>query len=137
MENTERKYYTFFNANECVGNNGNFVGVTTIVTLSNIQKKDVNGKALVTARTRISNRAKAMSAVLGTEIQADADGSVWCDVTFWEDRADRFLRYVGDRERARVVLVGTMTTRTFNRADGTENKTVSINAMDWANASKE
>ena len=137
MENTERKYYTFFNANKCVGTNGEFVGITTIVTLSNIQKKDVNGKTLVTARTRISNRSKTMSAVLGSEIHAEEDGSVWCDVTFWEDRAERFLRYVGDRERVRIVLIGAMSLRTFTRADETEGQSVTINATDWANAEKE
>ena len=137
MENKEKKYYSFFNANKCVGTNGEFVGVTTIVTLSNIQKKDVNGKAVVNARARISNRSRTMEAVLGAPVQADADGSVWVDVAFWEDRAERFMRYVGDRERVRVVLVGTMLQRTFTKNDGTEGKAVVINATDWANAEKE
>lgn len=133
----EKKYYTFFKANKCIGTNGEFIGVTTIVTLYNIQKKDVNGKTLVTARTKISNQAKAMSAALGAEIHANEDGSVWCDVQFWEDRAERFLRYVGERERVKVVIVGAMNLRTFTKVDETEGQSVTINATDWANAEKE
>ena len=55
----EKKYFTFFNANKCVGSAGNeFVGVTTQITVTNFRDKMVGDTALVTGRAPISNRAR-------------------------------------------------------------------------------
>ena len=87
----EKKYYTFLNANKCVGSTGNeFVGVTTQVTVSNFKDKMVGDTALVSGRAPITNRSTILSTVLGKEIEADENGNVWVDVTFWGDRAERF-----------------------------------------------
>ena len=130
MEN--RKFYSFFNTNRCIGTNGEYVGVTTIATLVNIQKKDVNGKSLVSARASISNQANAINKALNTNIQPDENGNIWIDVLFWESTADRFMRYLGDRDRTKVVLVGTMNSRTYQKNDGTETVTASITATNWS-----
>ena len=65
----EKKYYTFLNANTCVGSNGNeFIGVTTMVTVSNFKDKAVGDTVLVSGRAPISNRSTILSTVLGKEV---------------------------------------------------------------------
>ena len=91
----EKKYYTFLNANKCIGSNDNeFIGVTTQVTVGNFKDKMVGETALVSGRAAIANRSNILSTVLGQEIAPDENGNVWVDVTFWGERADRFKKYL-------------------------------------------
>ena len=131
----EKKYYTFLNANKCVGSTGNeFVGVTTQVTVSNFKDKMVGDTALVSGRAPITNRSTILSTVLGKEIQADENGNVWVDVTFWGDRAERFKKYLNGREKVRLFLTGVLTYHEFTRADGTTGTGVGIKVTDWTTA---
>lgn len=132
----EKKFYTFLSCNKCVGSNGGeFIGVSTVVKLSNFKQKEANGSQLTTARARIANRSNVLSSVLGETITPDEYGNVWVDVTFWGDKSDRINKYIGDRETARVFLVGTMTARKFTREeDGSEGIGITIRASDWASA---
>ena len=132
----EKKFYTFLSCNKCVGSNGGeFIGVSTVVKLSNFKQKEANGSQLTTARARIANRSNVLSSVLGETITPDEYGNVWVDVTFWGDKSDRINKYIGDRETARVFLVGTMTARKFTREeDGSECIGITIRASDWASA---
>ena len=131
----EKKYFTFLNCNKCIGSNGSeFISVATCVKLSNFKQKEANGSQLTTARAHIANRSNVLSAVLGETIVPDEYGNVWVDVTFWGDKSERINKYLGDRETARVFLVGTMTSRTYKREDGTEGIGVTIRASDWASA---
>jgi single-stranded DNA-binding protein len=128
----EKKYYTFLNANKCVGSNGNeFVGVTTQVTVSNFKDKTVGDTALVSGRAPIANRSTILSTVLGKEIAADENGNVWVDVTFWGDRAERFKKYLNGREKVRIFLTGVLTCHEFTRADGSTGIGVGIKVTDW------
>ena len=131
----ERKYSTFLNCNRSISQKGGeFISVTTIVKLSNFRQKDVNGSNLITARACIANRSKVLSEVLEANVEPDEYGNVWVDVTFWDGKAERISKYLGDRETARVVLVGAMSYRTFTKDDGTEGIGVTIRASDWAPA---
>ena len=131
----EKKYYTFLNCNKCVGSNGGeFVSVATAVKLSNFKQKEANGSALTTARAPIANRSNVLSSVLGENITPDEYGNVWVDVTFWGDKSDRINKYIGDRETARVFLVGTISSRKYKKEDGSEGVSVTIRASDWASA---
>lgn len=131
----EKKYYTFLNANTCVGSNGdNFIGVTTMVTVSNFKDKAVGDTVLVSGRAPISNRSTILSTVLGKEVVADENGNVWVDVTFWGDRAERFKKYLNGREKVRLFLTGVLTAREYTRADGTTAVGVSIKVTDWTSA---
>ena len=131
----EKKYFTFLSCNKCVGSNGSeFIGVSTMVKLSNFKQKEANGSQLTTARARIANRSNVLSSVLGETIVPDEYGNVWVDVTFWGDKSERINKYIGDRETARVFLVGTMTSRTYVKEDGTTGIGVTIRATDWASA---
>lgn len=131
----EKKYYTFLNANTCVGSNGdNFIGVTTMVTVSNFKDKAVGDTMLVSGRAPISNRSTILSTVLGKEVAADENGNVWVDVTFWGDRAERFKKYLNGRDKVRLFLTGVLTAREYTRADGTPAVGVSIKVTDWTSA---
>lgn len=131
----EKKYFTFFNANKCVGSAGNeFVGVTTQITVTNFRDKMVGDTALVTGRAPISNRSNIISTVLGHEITPDENGNVWVDVTFWGDRAERFKKYLNGREKVRLFVTGVLTYNEFTRADGTAGSSVGIKVTDWTTA---
>jgi hypothetical protein len=131
----EKKYYTFLNANTCVGSNGNeFIGVTTMVTVSNFKDKAVGDTMLVSGRAPISNRSTILSTVLGKEVVADENGNVWVDVTFWGDRAERFKKYLNGREKVRLFLTGVLTAHEYTRADGTPAVGVGIKVTDWTSA---
>ena len=131
----EKKYYTFLNANKCIGSQGNeFVGVTTQVMVTNFKDKMVGDTALVTGRAPIANRSNILSAVLDKEITPDENGNVWVDVTFWGDRAERFKKYLNGREKVRLFLTGVLTYNEFNRADGSKGTGVGIKVTDWTSA---
>ena len=131
----EKKYSTFLNCNKCVSyNGGEFIGVSTVVKLSNFKQKEVNGTKLTTARAPIANRSNVLSSVLKEEITPDEYGNVWVDVTFWDNKSDRIAKYLGDRETARVFLVGALSCRTYTRDDGSKGIGVTIRASDWAPA---
>ena len=131
----EKKYSTFLNCNKCISyNGGEFIGVSTVVKLSNFKQKEVNGTKLTTARARIANRSNVLSAVLGQTITPDEYGNVWVEVTFWDSKSDRIGKYLGDRETARVFLVGALSCRTFEKEDGTTGIGITIRASDWAPA---
>lgn len=131
----DKKYYTFLNANTCVGSNGNqFVGVTTMVTVSNFKDKTVGDTVLVSGRAPIANRSNILSTVLDKEIVPDENGNVWVDVTFWGDRAERFKKYLNGREKVRLFLTGVLSAREFTRADGTTGIGVGIKVTDWTTA---
>lgn len=131
----ERKYYTFLNANTCVGSNGNqFIGVTTILNVSNFTDKMVGDTLLVSGRAPISNRSNILSAVLGKEITPNENGDVWVDVTVWGERAERFKKYLNGREKARLFITGVLTASEYTRRDGTQGIGVNVKITDWANA---
>lgn len=132
MENN-KKFYTTIKLFPCVNNsNGNpYTGVTAVLNITNVQRKDVNGKALVTARAAINNRAKTLNAGLNSNLVEDNKGAIWADVCFWEDRADRFQKFLGDRERALVCIMGTISVRRYNNNEGAQMESVSINADEW------
>lgn len=131
----EKKYYTFFNANTCVGSNGNeFIGVTTLVNVSNFRDKMVGDTLLVTGRAPISNRSNILSTVLGRDITPDENGNVWVDITVWGERAERFKKYLNGREKVRLFLTGVLSANDFTRKDGTPGVGVGIKVTDWANA---
>lgn len=127
----EKKFYTNIKFFPCVDkNNAPYNGITVVLSLSNVQKKTVNEKNLVTARGAINNRTKLINQTLGTAFP-ETDETVWVDVNFWEDRADRFVKFLGDREKVLVCIMGTARGRTFKKADETDGYAMTINADDW------
>jgi hypothetical protein len=131
----EKKYYSFFNANKCIGSNDNeFIGVTTQITVSNFKDKMVGDTSLVSGRAPIANRSAILSTVLGKEIVADENGNVWVDVSFWGDRAERFKKYLNGREKVRLFVTGVLTYHEYARADGTTGVGVGIKVTDWTSA---
>ena len=130
MEN--KKYYTFLSANRCIGTNDNeYIGVTAEITVAKLTDKVVNGVNLVSGRAAITNRAKTLENVLGHEVTPDENGNVWIDVTFWDDRADRFKKYLNGREKVRLIVVGVLTYNEFTRGDGTKGASIGIKVSDW------
>lgn len=130
MENN-KKFYTTIKMFPCVGNNDSrYTGITAILSLSNIQQRDVNGKPMVSARAAINNRTKLINTTLGTSFNENEE-TLWVDVNFWEARADRFLKFMGNRDKALLGVMGTITARRFERQDGTKGEAISITADEW------
>jgi single-stranded DNA-binding protein len=133
MENNtnNRKRYTFLALNKCVSESGNpYIDITAELYLSGIQFKEVGGKSVCTARAAINNRQKILNNMLGTSYP-ESEESVWVDVTFWEARADRFKKFIGNETKARLVVVGSVATRSFTRNDGSPGESVTISVNDW------
>lgn len=132
MENNNRKQYTFIATNKCVGKNGsNFNDVTAVLTLFNIEGKVTsNGKKVVTARAAINNRTSLLNSALGCNL-TDENGVLWTDISVWEDRAERFEKYIGNRTKMRLCVVGTISVRKFTKKDGKESEALTINVNDW------
>ena len=129
----EKKFYSFLNTQRCITKEGNeYVGCTVVLTASNIETKTTEaGKKLTTARGCINNRGKLLSTVLGKEVVESENGAVWCDITFWEDKSERFCKFIKDREKTKICIVGTLSLREFEKNDGTPGQRVTINATDW------
>lgn len=127
----EKKFYTTIKTFPCVSKSGTpYTGITAILSLSNIQVKTVNDKPLVTARAAINNRTKLLNEALGTSFP-ETDETVWVDVNFWESRADRFQKFLGDRTKVLVGVMGTITARKFPRQDGSEGEALALTADEW------
>lgn len=133
---SEKKIYTFIECNKCVGTNGSqFNDVSAKLLLTNFEQKEVNGSKLITARARISNQEKVLSRVLDKEIVADEKGHVWVTVSFWEDKAERITKYLGDRDSAFVFIVGSISCKEYDKKDGSgKGVSVTINAKNWTSA---
>lgn len=131
----EKKYYTFISCNRALTKNGDeYTNVATQIKLSNFKQKEINGTKLVTARASIANREKLLTSVLGKEITADEYGNVWIDVNFWGNNADNITKYMGDRETARLFVVGALSARTFEKTGGGEGLAIQISVNDWTSA---
>ena len=127
-----RKFYTFLN----VTDGADAKNVTTVVTLSRFEMKELEeNKKVLHCTAGITNKTKALSDALGCEVVAtkndNGDENVWIDVSFWNALAERFQKFVGDREKVRVVLCGRLSVRKWNAADGSERQRVQLSANDW------
>ena len=129
----DQKYYTFLSANNCVGKEGNkYVGCTVVLTVSNIEHKTTEaGKELATGRGCINNRAKILESFLGKKIIEGDDGAVWCDVTFWEQRAERIKKLLNGENKVRLCITGTLSLNEFTKNDGETGQRIVVNATDW------
>ena len=131
MEN--KKYYTFINTQNCIGNdNKTYVGVTAILNISGVELKQTpTGIKVASGRAAINNRTKTLSNALGVNV-VETDGTVWTDINVWQDRAERFAKYVGERKTVKLCIVGQLTIQEFPRNDGSKGQRVIINVNDWA-----
>lgn len=124
------KYYSFFNGQRLKTEDGKVVvPVTTSVVVSSIKEREVEGHRLVSGRAAISMRTRRIGSLLDVELPDEE--VLWVDVNFWDERAERFLKFLGDREKVKMCLVGSMKARTFNREDGTQGVGVSLSVQDW------
>lgn len=126
----ENKFYTFLNVTD--GPDG-VKNCTTIVTLTRPELRTLQAdKKVLTCSAAISNREKTLSSIFGQEISASSDGTVWVDVQFWNSLADRFQKFLGERDKVRLVLCGRLSLRKWKDDDGNDHHKVQISVNDWA-----
>ena len=124
----EKKFYSFLNVTDGPDGTKN---CTTVVTLSRPELKQLQEeKKVLNCSAPLTNRDKALSAALGCEITSTND-TVWVDVNFWNDLADKFQKFIGDREKVRVVLCGRLSVRKWKTEDGKERCKPQISVNDW------
>ena len=124
----ERKFFTFLNITE---GKDDVKNCTVALTLTRPELRELqDGKKVLTCPAAISNRDKILSDALGTEIKSDND-TVWCDVQFWNVLAERFQKFLGERDKVRVIICGRLSLRTWTAKDGTPAQRVQISANDW------
>lgn len=134
MSSEAKKYITFFNAVNANKKEGTFVSATVGGLISRFRVQDAKGKKLIRATMAVQNRAKAINYALGTSFSEDSDDPIWVDVNFWENRADRFehmIEKLGGPNKVKVVLVGSLTARTYTKNDGAEGVAVTLTVSDW------
>ena len=78
----------------------------------------------------IHNRTKMLNAVLGTTFP-ESQETVWLKLSFWEERADRFLRGLSGCQKARLTLVGALSVKNFTKRDGTAGLEINLAADCW------
>lgn len=124
----EKKFYSFLNVTDGPDGTKN---CTTVVTLIRPELKQIDDeKKVLQCSAALTNRDKALSQALGCEITPTGE-TVWVDVTFWNALADRFQKFIGDRDKVRVVLCGRISVRKWKGEDGKENQKIQISANDW------
>lgn len=122
------KFYSFLNITDGVDG---VKDCTTIVTLSRPEMKELGeDKKVLRCAAAISNQDKVLSNALGCEITPNGD-AVWVDVSFWNKNAERFQKFMGDRDKVRVVLCGRLSVRKWT-VEGSERVRVQIAASNWA-----
>lgn len=134
MSNETKKYTTFFAAVNATKTNGTFVSATIGGLISRFRVQNARDKKLIRASMAVQNRAKAINYFLGTSFQEDSNEPIWLDVNFWEDRAERFehmLEKLGNPDKIKVVLVGSLTARTYTKNDKTTGVAVTLTVSDW------
>lgn len=130
MANT---FYTSLNITKGENDTKNFTAILNIVKPKNTDfvRQIGDDKKVATYRTAFSNCEKKLSNALGVEITPNEKGAVWCDVDFWNALADRFQKFMGDRDSIRVVLMGRLTLDTWTTKDGTPAQRVRLSANDF------
>lgn len=124
----EKKYYTFTDITDGPDNVKN---ITADLTLTRPEVRELqDGKKVLTCSAAFSNQTKALSKALGVELQ-DNNGTVWVDVQFWEDHADRFQKFLNDREKVRVIVCGRLNKRTWTTKSGEQANRVQISVRNW------
>ena len=125
----EKKFYTFIDIQDGTDGTKN---CTTVVTLTKPEMKDLgDGKKILHCNAAISNQKNALSKALGSEIYASEDGTVWADVNFWNERADRMEKFVGDRTKVKVLICGKLSLRKWTAEDGSPRHRVQISVNNW------
>lgn len=124
----EKKFYTFVNITE--GTEGTH-NITAALTLTHPDYKELtSGKKVLTTSAAFSNREKMLSDALGTELKGQ-DGTLWADVNFWDNMAERFQKFLNGRDKVRLIVCGRLTLRKWTTKDGVEANRVQIAVNDW------
>lgn len=133
-EPSGEKYRTMVSLSNCVGKEGNkYVNCTATLSLIDFESRTTeSGKTVVSCSGCINKRGKLLSSFLGKEIEEKENGAVWCDVTFWENKAERITKLLKGENKIRVFITGTISLREFTKSDGNPGQKVVINATDWS-----
>ena len=124
----EKKYYTWMDIAE--GKDGQKL-ITVELTLSRPDLRDLQeGKKVLSCSAAISNGEQRIGKALGTELKAQ-DGTLWVEVQFWNDIADRFQKFLNGREKIRAIICGRLSLRTWTAKDGSPAQRVQISASNW------
>lgn len=107
---------------------------TTIVTLTRPEFKELaEGKKVLTCAAPITNRDQFLNKVLNAQLVPGGNNkdTIWVDVEFWNALADRFQKFLGERDRIRVLVCGRLSLREWSSEDGQKRQRVRISANNW------
>ena len=129
----KKTYYSTIKVFNCIGGKNDdkrYHGVGAVLCLSNIRSKTVGDKAVVEARCAINNRTKTINGALKTSFTSDV---LWADVVFWEEKATRFKKFLGDRQKILLGIFGTIKADQYKKTDGTDGESITISVDEWFN----
>lgn len=133
MANNNKKRYTFLNCIHAVSSKGtNYISATVEGYLCKPEVRTAGDKFLVTGSMPINNRSKSINAAVGTAFPEDQE-TIWVEVNFWEQRAERFQKLLAKSNASSIhmVMVGSLSKRTYTGKDGNEKAKVVLTVNDW------
>ena len=119
------------------GEGKEYVAATMPLSIIKIEEVTTdNGKKVVRARACINKRTKIIANYLGIELPEEDE--LWISVRFWENQAETFMKFATDKETGevrtsvRVTVAGTLTSREYEKQDGTKGMDITLTGnMFW------
>lgn len=134
-DTNEKKFYTPINLKRCIGKNEQpYIGVTVMGIPHKVDdelRSIGEGKTVVSFRMSIQNRTPYIEKMLEDTPDTDATGTTWAQVSFFNERADRFLKFMAKHPKPMLVITGAMSINGWDDRDGGPHKTVRISADDF------
>ena len=131
MTETTKKYFTFLDVTDGPDGTKN---CTTVVTLTRPELRELSeGKKVLSCAAPITNRDQFLNKVLNAQLVAGGtnNDTVWADVEFWNALAERFQKFLGDRDKVKVLLCGRLSLREWATEDGQKRQRVRISVNNW------
>jgi len=128
------KSYSFLNIKKCVGRDDKLyhgVTVSGMVVNPDSIAKTASGREYLRFSMPIQNQGPRIWRACEIQPEADSNGTVWANVTFWGNGALRFARYLEKHPRSIIVVTGSLRVEKTTAANGATYTNTNISADDF------
>lgn len=115
MENTQKRYNSKLNIKKSVGKKGEYVSFTMIGSVKRPTLRDTQtGKTVASTQVAINGRGKYIQAYF-PDVPADANDTIWADVSAWDKTAEYLCGMFDQDERRTLVMCGSMADKSYEK----------------------
>lgn len=115
MENTQKRYNSNLNIKKSLGKKGEYVSFTLIGSVKRPELRNTQtGKTVASTQVAINGRGKYIQAYF-PDIPADANGTIWADVSAWDKTAEYLCGMFDQDERRTLVMCGSMADKPYEK----------------------